>query len=142
MVRESQGENGCYYYYCCCYCYYLLAIVIYYYYYYYYGKSSSQVVHIVENICVFCGWLQMNADARYLLELMNNLQSTYNDDSHADQYTVYHPVKGNTISLCVSLGQGFKNPGFFQKRPNPLDFIGLFAVCEHIMWSIYVIGFM
>jgi len=35
----------------------------------------------------------MDGDSRYLYELMNSLQSTY-DDSRGDQYTVYYPVKG------------------------------------------------
>jgi len=44
-------------------------------------------------------WFQLNSDAHYLLDLMSNLQSTYND---TDQYTVYCPVKGRTSSYVIS----------------------------------------
>jgi len=46
-------------------------------------------------------WFQMCPDAHYLLELMNNLQSTYGD-SRGDQYTVYYPVKGSATTTTTT----------------------------------------
>ena len=43
----------------------------------------------------------MGPDAHYLLELMNNLQSTYGD-SRGDQYTVYFPVKGSATTATTA----------------------------------------
>ena len=39
-------------------------------------------------------------DGRYLMELMNNLQSTYGG-GRGDRYAVYCPVKGDDI--CTAL---------------------------------------
>jgi len=53
------------------------------------------------------------------------------------------PLQSQTVLLCSQPSMVLKNPGF-SKKPNPLGFIWLlnFWVCEHIIWSICIIGVM